>query len=61
LRQKDAEDSWREHDRPSGRGIGLVRSLCDQLVYSGTGNKVWARYVLGDLTVPEVAGGNNGP
>jgi CheY-like chemotaxis protein/anti-sigma regulatory factor (Ser/Thr protein kinase) len=61
LRQKDAEDSWREHDRPSGRGIGLVRSLCEQLVYSGTGNKVWARYVLGDLTVPEVAGGNNGP
>jgi hypothetical protein len=27
-----------------GRGIALVKSLCDQVVYSGTGNKVWCRY-----------------
>ncbi|MEW5770874.1 MAG: fused response regulator/phosphatase [Pseudomonadota bacterium] len=30
-----------------GRGIALVRALCSQLVYSGAGNKVWARYSLG--------------
>ena len=36
-----------------GRGITLVRSLCAQLVYSGTGNKVWARYVLGNLDTSE--------
>ena len=36
-------------ERVYGRGIALVRSLCTQVVYSGTGNKVWARYVLGDL------------
>jgi CheY-like chemotaxis protein/anti-sigma regulatory factor (Ser/Thr protein kinase) len=41
-----------------GRGIALVRSLCAQLVYSGTGNKVWARYVLGNLDAPE--GGEEG-
>ncbi len=32
-----------------GRGIALVNSLCEQLVYSGTGNKVWCRYVVSDL------------
>lgn len=35
--------------RYCGRGIALVRSLCRQVVYSGTGNKVWARYALGEL------------
>jgi two-component system, HptB-dependent secretion and biofilm response regulator len=32
-----------------GRGIALVNSLCEQIVYSGTGNKVWCRYVVSDL------------
>lgn len=32
-----------------GRGIALVNSLCEQVVYSGTGNKVWCRYVVSDL------------
>lgn len=32
-----------------GRGIALVRSLCSEVVYSGTGNKVWVRYVLGEV------------
>ncbi len=38
-----------------GRGIALVRSLCDQVVYSGTGNKVWCRYVVSDLVQDQVA------
>lgn len=42
-----------EEERPSGRGIALVRNLCAQLVYSGTGNKAWARFVLGDLAMPD--------
>jgi CheY-like chemotaxis protein len=29
-----------------GRGIALVRQLCTSLAYSGTGNRVWARYKL---------------
>lgn len=37
-----------------GRGIGLVKSLCDQVVYSGTGNKVWCRYVVSDLVQDQV-------
>ncbi len=32
--------------RPHGRGIALVRSLCRELVYSGCGNEVQARYAL---------------
>lgn len=32
-----------------GRGIALVNSLCEQMVYSGTGNKVWCRYVVSNL------------
>jgi anti-sigma regulatory factor (Ser/Thr protein kinase) len=32
-----------------GRGIALVRSLCSKLEYSGTGNKVRVRYLLGEL------------
>jgi len=34
-----------------GRGIALVKNLCEQVVYSGTGNKVWVRYVVSDLIV----------
>ncbi|MDO9226758.1 MAG: fused response regulator/phosphatase [Pseudomonadota bacterium] len=34
-----------------GRGIALVKNLCEQLVYSGNGNKVWARYLVSDLIV----------
>lgn len=33
-------------NRPHGRGIALVRSLCENVVYSGNGNRVWARYLL---------------
>jgi len=47
--EADARALQEGEDRPHGRGIALVRSLCAQVVYSGTGNKVWARYVLGDL------------
>ena len=36
----------RDDDRPHGRGIVLVRSLCEAVVYSGNGNRVWARYLL---------------
>lgn len=32
--------------RPHGRGIALVRGLCSDLVFSGTGNRVWARFLL---------------
>jgi CheY-like chemotaxis protein/anti-sigma regulatory factor (Ser/Thr protein kinase) len=32
-----------------GRGIALVKSLCERVVYSGSGNKVWVRYVVSDL------------
>lgn len=53
----DAQALQEDDDRPHGRGIALVRSLCSQVVYSGTGNKVWARYVLGDLAVTAPAGG----
>ena len=35
-----------EDSRPHGRGIALVRSLCEELVYSGNGSRVWARYLL---------------
>jgi CheY-like chemotaxis protein/anti-sigma regulatory factor (Ser/Thr protein kinase) len=37
------------NDLAYGRGIALVKSLCDQIVYSGTGNKVWCRYIVSDL------------
>jgi CheY-like chemotaxis protein len=49
-----------------GRGIALVRNLCEQVVYSGTGNKVWVRYLLSDLiptaegTEEETPGSNGG-
>ncbi len=36
-----------ENRRPHGRGIALVRSLCQEVVYSGCGNSVLARYALG--------------
>lgn len=34
-----------------GRGIALVKNLCEQVVYSGNGNKVWVRYLVSDLIV----------
>ncbi len=46
----DYEDYLSPHadpdERPHGRGIALVRSLCRELVYSGCGNEVRARYAL---------------
>jgi CheY-like chemotaxis protein/anti-sigma regulatory factor (Ser/Thr protein kinase) len=36
------DDGSRYH----GRGIALVRQLCMDLAYSGSGNRVWARYRL---------------
>ncbi|MEE8057154.1 MAG: SpoIIE family protein phosphatase [Pseudomonadales bacterium] len=35
-------------DEYSGRGIFLLRSLCDSVVYSGVGNQVCAIFVWGD-------------
>ncbi len=35
-----------DDSRPHGRGIALVRSLCAEVVFGGTGNRVWARYLL---------------
>ena len=32
--------------RPHGRGIALVRSLCASVLFTGTGNRVQARYLL---------------
>jgi two-component system, HptB-dependent secretion and biofilm response regulator len=47
------------NERVFGRGIALVSSLCEQVVYSGTGNKVWCRYVVSDLVLdvpgPEIS------
>lgn len=47
------------NERVFGRGIALVNSLCEQVVYSGTGNKVWCRYVVSDLVLdvpgPEIS------
>ncbi|MDP2433597.1 MAG: fused response regulator/phosphatase [Pseudomonadota bacterium] len=37
------------NEQAYGRGIALVKNLCDQVVYSGNGNKVWARYLVSDL------------
>lgn len=45
--------------RPHGRGITLVRSLCSELIFSGTGNKVWARYVLSTLSEDVASAGDN--
>jgi two-component system, HptB-dependent secretion and biofilm response regulator len=35
-----------DDSRPHGRGIALVRSLCGEVIFSGVGNRVWARYLL---------------
>jgi two-component system, HptB-dependent secretion and biofilm response regulator len=35
-----------DDSRAHGRGIALVRSLCGEVVFSGLGNRVWARYLL---------------
>ncbi|MDP2786566.1 MAG: fused response regulator/phosphatase [Pseudomonadota bacterium] len=39
------------NEQPFGRGIALVKSLCNQIVYSGAGNKVWCRYIVSDLVL----------
>ena len=39
-----------------GRGIALVQNLCERVVYSGSGNKVWVRYVVSDLIVASTDG-----
>jgi len=39
------------NEQAFGRGIALVKSLCDQIVYSGAGNKVWCRYIVSDLVL----------
>jgi len=40
------EDAEPEVDKAHGRGILLLRSVCESLVYSGCGNRVTARYAL---------------
>jgi CheY-like chemotaxis protein len=42
------------NDQTYGRGIALVQSLSDQIVYSGTGNKVWCRYLVSDLVMDKI-------
>lgn len=39
------------NEQAYGRGIALVRNLCEQVVYSGNGNKVWVRYAVSDIVV----------
>ncbi|TCS72234.1 histidine kinase-like protein [Sulfuritortus calidifontis] len=45
-RYLDEESLLRQTALPHGRGLALVRSLCSQLRYAGSGNQVIARYVL---------------
>ena len=40
-----------------GRGIALVKHLCEQVVYSGNGNQVWVRYGVSDLTAEQAETG----
>ena len=50
--QLDETDALSDHNQMAyGRGIPLVKNLCEQVVYSGTGNKVWCRYVVSDLVI----------
>ena len=48
-------DSERDEglQRPQWRGIPLVKSLCSELVYSGSGNKVRARYILSEIAAAD--------
>ncbi len=48
-RLQDSTCLSESNEQTFGRGIALVKSLCDQIVYSGIGNKVWCRYVVSDL------------
>ena len=48
-RLQDSSALSESNEQTFGRGIALVKSLCDQIVYSGIGNKVWCRYVVSDL------------
>jgi hypothetical protein len=50
-RISDTEALSDGNERAFGRGIALVRTLCEQIVYSGLGNKVWCRYVVSDLVL----------
>lgn len=64
IRVRDSGDGfdWRRHARepepdettPHGRGIAMVRQLCADLEYRGSGNEVVAWYRLG-RSVPEVS------
>ncbi len=47
-----------ENQMAFGRGIALVKKLCEQVVYSGSGNKVWARYLVSDQIIED---DDNGP
>ena len=54
--QVDDVDALSSTNRQAyGRGIPLVKSLCEQIVYSGTGNKAWCRYVVSDLVLDKLA------
>ncbi|MEW6677374.1 MAG: fused response regulator/phosphatase [Pseudomonadota bacterium] len=57
--ESDTEALSEDETRAYGRGIALVRSLCTQVVYSGKGNKVWVRYMLGELENPPSATGGD--
>ena len=50
-RLTDTSSLSESNERAYGRGIALVHSLCEQVVYSGTGNKVWCRYAVSDLVL----------
>jgi CheY-like chemotaxis protein/anti-sigma regulatory factor (Ser/Thr protein kinase) len=47
------EEVSEDPPRPHGRGIPLVSSLCAELVFSGRGNKAWARYLLSTLSAQD--------
>ena len=42
-----------ENQMAYGRGIALVKNLCEQVVYSGNGNKVWVRYLVSDQIIED--------
>jgi CheY-like chemotaxis protein/anti-sigma regulatory factor (Ser/Thr protein kinase) len=42
----EAQSNARDDNLYHGRGISLVRQLCAEVAYSGSGNRVWARYQL---------------
>ena len=44
--QMRASDLAANDTQSHGRGLALVRGICSDLVFSGPGNRVWARYPL---------------